>query len=121
MLKKCQNLLADDCGMVHSAEYLFLMTVTTVGMIVGLSTYRDQLVQELGDTGVALEQLDQSYIYTVPGNGGNVVSTYDDNASPPPTDPAGSAPGGITFAAGGSENDAFGTPIIGGENNMFGP
>lgn len=117
------ELLKDDRGVVYSSEYIIMTTIIGIGIIVGITTFRDQLVQEFGDAGVALEQLDQSYIYVVPGPGydpsvpfdpmmpvGFTVSTYDDNAVPPPIDPLNAGPGGILFPAGGSENDAFGTP-----------
>ncbi len=132
MLKRCQRLFADDCGMVHSVEYLFLMTVVTIGMIVGFSTYRDQLVQEFGDVGVALERLDQSYCYRVSGMGVNCDdplgpgdSRYDDKPGDRPEDVAGEAPGSMVINEDlsliGSEKDAFGAPVVGGENNPFGP
>lgn len=104
------KLLNDDRGVIHSSEYIILTTIIAIGIIVGLSTFREQLVQEYGDTGLAIERLDQSFIYSVPGSGGPVVSTYSD--APGALDPVGAAPGGITFTAGGTENDAFGTPLV---------
>ena len=45
---------------------LILMTVlTAMGVIVGLSTYRDHVVQQFGDAAVALRSLRQSYTYEI--------------------------------------------------------
>lgn len=123
-----KRLLHDERGSVQSTEYILMITLLAIGGIVGLATLRDQLAQELADAGVALEQLDQSYVIATPsatydptdpfdtaayiadpGNPANsngfTISTYDDTAFAPPTDPAGSAPGGMAFnaAVAGSE------------------
>ena len=42
-------------------EYLLLCTIVGIGMIVGLATFRNSVVQEFGDLAVALDHLDQSW------------------------------------------------------------
>ena len=123
LFRMLKSLIHNEDGYVQSTEFLLLILIVGFGAIVGLTTFRDQMTQELADTGVALEQLDQSYTYVVPGMGydpsvpfdpmmpvGYTVSAYDDTAFAPPMDLPNLAPAGITFPAGGTENDAFGTP-----------
>ena len=58
MLKRLWN---DSRGETSSAAMLLLVTILGLGAVVGLTSFRDQLVQELGDLGAALESVDQSY------------------------------------------------------------
>jgi hypothetical protein len=51
----------DECGITGAMGVLLLATLLAIGAIVGLSTYRDQVVQEMGDMAVAIESLDQSF------------------------------------------------------------
>lgn len=62
-------------GAIDSGSYLLLITIVGIGMVCGLTTLRDKVAQELGDVASALEQLDQSYSFTV----GTVTSQYPDN------------------------------------------
>lgn len=73
-------------------DLILINSIVVIGMVAGLSTFRDQMVQFFGDTAVALESLDQSYSYTV----GASMSMY---ADPPPTvsDPNLAPPAGIDF------------------------
>lgn len=72
-----RELLKDECGNIHSTEYILMIVLLAIGGVVGLATLRDQVAQELVDVGVAMDQLDQSYSYAVPGMG------YDPNVPPP--------------------------------------
>jgi Flp pilus assembly pilin Flp len=56
-----QQLWNDDLGAVVSAELVLVMTLVVLGMIVGLTTLRDQIVQELGDVALAVASANQSY------------------------------------------------------------
>src|SRR5437016_3454795 len=71
----------DDTATVASAELILIMSIVGIGMIVGLSTYRDQLVLEFTDLGVALANFDQSYSFAaVTGPQSSVAgSVYVDN------------------------------------------
>lgn len=62
-------------GAIDSGGYLLLITIVGIGMVCGLVTFRDKMAQELGDVASALEQIDQSYSFTV----GTVTSQYLDN------------------------------------------
>ena len=55
------SLWRDERGFVASTELILIATIAVIGLIVGLATYRDAIVQEMGDTGAAVGQADQSY------------------------------------------------------------
>lgn len=59
-----QKLLRDDAGFVVSSELVLLGTVTVLGLITGMTTMRDQVVQELGDAADAFSEVNQSYSYS---------------------------------------------------------
>ena len=54
----------DDAGFVVSAELLLVATILVLGMIVGLVSVRDQIVQELGDVAQAFANVNQSYSFS---------------------------------------------------------
>ena len=54
---------ADEAGFVVSTELVLVATTLVVGMLVGLVTVRDQVVQELGDVALAIGNVNQSYVY----------------------------------------------------------
>jgi len=53
----------DDCGAVVSIELILVITILGIGMIVGLTTLRNDVVTELADTAQAVANIDQSYSY----------------------------------------------------------
>ena len=55
------KLWRDECGITGAMGLVLVVTLVAIGAIVGLSTLRDQVVQEMGDMAVALESLDQSF------------------------------------------------------------
>ncbi len=61
MLRK---LWADEAGFIVSAELVLVATILVIGMIVGLTVLRNQVVQELADLGAALGMISQGYEYT---------------------------------------------------------
>jgi hypothetical protein len=63
----------DDLGFVVSAELVLVATILVLGMIVGLVSVRDQVVQEAGDVAAAVSQLVQSYSFS--GITGHTAST----------------------------------------------
>ena len=63
-MKVLMQLWRDDLGFVVSAELVLIGTILVIGMIVGLATVRDQVVQELGDVGLAIGQINQSYSWS---------------------------------------------------------
>lgn len=118
LLTRCWR---DESGSLQSTEYILMMVMLGIGVIVGLVTVRDQLVQELADAGVALEHVDQSFFIAVPGAGfdpnvpfnypdptpGWEIREFDNTAfratqvppNPVPTDDPDLAARGITFPA----------------------
>ncbi len=51
----------DETGTVVSAEIILVITIAGIGMIAGLTTYRDAAVMEMADLATALGQFNQSY------------------------------------------------------------
>lgn len=60
-MKLMKQLLNDEAGFIVSSELVLVATIVVIGMIVGLTTARDQVVQELGDVAIAIGALSQSY------------------------------------------------------------
>lgn len=72
-MKVLTQLWRDDLGFIISAELVLIATILVIGMIVGLVSLRDQVVQELADVGAAFSQLVQSYSFS--GITGHTSST----------------------------------------------
>ena len=53
----------DETGFVVSTELMLVGTVLVIGMLVGLVSVRDQVVQEMGDLAEAASDFDQSYTF----------------------------------------------------------
>jgi hypothetical protein len=70
------QLWRDDLGFVVSSELILIATILVIGMIVGLATVRDQVVQELGDVGLAIGQINQSYSWSaITGHSSSVAGS----------------------------------------------
>ncbi|MHB8901759.1 MAG: hypothetical protein ACYC6Y_23635 [Thermoguttaceae bacterium] len=54
----------DQRGFVVSTDLILIATIVILGTLVGLATFRDQVVQEFGDLAMAISRLNQSYTYT---------------------------------------------------------
>jgi Flp pilus assembly pilin Flp len=78
MLKKLWN---DEAGLVLSAELVFVASILSIGMIVGLSAARDGVTSELGDVGDAITEYNQGWqLAGIVGHGASVAgSQYIDN------------------------------------------
>ncbi len=63
-MKLFRKLWKDEAGFIVSAELVLVATMLVIGMIVGLTVVRNQVVQELGDLGAALGMISQGYEYT---------------------------------------------------------
>jgi len=106
-----QRLGTDTSGIIVTGDYLLLTTIVALGMVVGVASFRNSVVQEFGDISVAMESLDQSYSFTIvnPTGPDLVVNFDEDNYTDPlppvyfdPTgesdgDGAGEPPAGIVF------------------------
>jgi hypothetical protein len=69
-------------GFVVSNELVFLSAIIVIGLIVGMATVRDQVVQEFGDVSVGVGALNQSFSYAgvVAPVGSSPGSQFDDSA-----------------------------------------
>ena len=61
MMPLIRKLWNDDAGFIISAELVLVATIVVIGMIVGLTSVRNQVVQELVDVGQAVGNMSQSY------------------------------------------------------------
>lgn len=69
-----KQLWRDEEGFVVSAELVLVASVAVLAMIVGLATYRDAIIDELGDSAHAVNALDQSYAVEI-GDSANTDAT----------------------------------------------
>jgi len=72
-MKVWHRLWRGDEGFVVSAELVLIATVLVIGLLVGLVTIRDQVVQELADVADAISEVDQSFSFS--GVTGHASST----------------------------------------------
>lgn len=63
-MSKFVALLRDDRGFVVSAELVLVATIVVIGLITGLVTVRDQVIQELADVADAISEINQSYSWS---------------------------------------------------------
>jgi Flp pilus assembly pilin Flp len=114
------RLCRDDAGMVQASSYILIVVLVGIGMVAGLTTFRDQVVQEFGDIADSIESLDQSFSFTIVDPNNVVIKTvvFDENNPPAPVPgpafPAatsesgaagsGSPPAGLAFVAATNEN-----------------
>ena len=96
-----RKLWTDDAGFIVSAELVMVATIVVIGLIVGLTSVRNQVVQELVDVGQAIGSMSQSYAFTGTrkcelgwSDGSNYLDKIDFCQAP--NQVAGSEPGGIT-------------------------
>lgn len=102
------RLRQDDAGMVQASSYILIVVLIGIGMVVGLGTFRDQVVQEFGDIAVSLESLDQSFSFTIVDPNNNTIKNvvFDENNPPAPV-------AGPAFPAATPETNGAGTPPAG--------
>jgi len=94
------TLYDDELGSVYSTEMILTTVLVVFGGIAGLTSYRDAISQELGDTAVALDAIDQSFSYTITTGAGPVLRSNSDTRTFPAVtaDQANTAPAGIDLA-----------------------
>jgi hypothetical protein len=86
----------DDQGTIVSAEIILVLTIAGIGMLAGLTTYRDQVTLELADLGTAIGQFNHTYSIAGVNVAGASIATsvfddlpdFCDDTSSDPTDPA---------------------------------
>lgn len=107
-----RKLWNDEAGFIVSADLILISTILVIGVLVGLVTLRDQVVQELGDLATAVGNLNQSYSFagatiTFDGStftvaGSSFADKTDLGEGPGDegsnTDPPGAAPAGINLS-----------------------
>jgi hypothetical protein len=103
----------DEAGSIDLGAYLLVVTIVGIGIIVGLTTVRDQIVQEFGDLSLALENIKQSYSVTI--NGTTSIFVDDDGGDDPggadddnPADQPDAEPAGISVQQPAIEESAGG-------------
>lgn len=80
-MKTLKSLWNDEAGFIVSTELVLIATILVLGMIVGLTTLRNDVVAELADVAGAIGDLSQDYHYSgVLGHSSwTNGSTYQDN------------------------------------------
>ncbi len=96
-MKTSLALYRDETGSVYSMEVVLGTLIVAFGVIAGFTSYRDAISQELGDTAVALENIDQSYSYDLRNGAGVVISTSMYSDSTTLVDLPGEAPAGLVL------------------------
>ena len=120
MKKAWQHIVLDERAAILSIEMILVATIVVIGLIVGVSSLRDSIVQEMGDAAAGVAALDHSYEFNE-----LVISTQMDtvhssfylpgsfyldapNAGEPAIlDPSGGPPICIDIDAGLIENESF--------------
>ncbi len=98
-------------GIIITSEFVVLSVLLMLGVIVGATTYRDQLMQEFGDAAISVSAVNQSYSYagTVRDVGFSAGGEYVDNSDfcdELNVDPIDAAPGCIVIDAPPSNEQA---------------
>ena len=116
-----RKLWADEGGFIVSAELVLVATMLVIGMIVGLTVLRNQVVQELGDLAMAIGMISQGYWYPgVEKDDGSIFaqtdgSNYEDaldacQTATGSTDSPGEPPAGISVTSPIPNNTAIHVP-----------
>ncbi|MEC8801220.1 MAG: hypothetical protein VXX55_10700 [Planctomycetota bacterium] len=105
------RLIRDERGSVAAMSTPFLTVMLGLGVIGGLVVVRDHLVQEFGDFGVALDNLDQSFLYHIEDCDGCVITAEYTDDSATLQDPVDAAPACLVIdSAPGEEDGSAPTP-----------
>ena len=105
------RLIRDERGSVAAMSTLFLTVMLGLGVIGGLVVVRDHLVQEFGDFGVALDNLDQSFLYYIEVCDDCVITAEYTDDSATLQDPVDAAPACLVIdSAPGEEDGSAPTP-----------
>ena len=71
------RLWSDEAGFIVSTELALIATILVIGLIVGLTSIRDQVVQELADIAGMVSQLNQSYSFSaITGHHSSTAGSY---------------------------------------------
>jgi hypothetical protein len=96
------RLLNDEAGFVVSSELALIATILVIGLVVGLVSVRDAILQELGDVAGSIGNINQTYSYTgVTGHSASTsgsLRTDSTDRCDVVTDPAGTEPACMSVA-----------------------
>jgi hypothetical protein len=89
------QLWSDDLAFIVSSELVLVATIMVIGMLVGLTSVRDQIVHEVKDVAAGLSKSVQSYSFagitghtaTTPGSEFNDVGDFCDQGEISACDP----------------------------------
>lgn len=76
-----RQLWQDEAGVIVSSEIIIIMMLLVFGLIAGLVSFRDAVAQELADTGLMVNALDQSFTFTGNSNVDDAATTAATPAS----------------------------------------
>ncbi len=62
-MRLLKQLYRDESGVIASVDMILLCVLLGLGVLVGIVSLRNQIVQEFGDMATAIGRLDQSYSY----------------------------------------------------------
>lgn len=98
-----RKLYGDTHGVAISTEMILLMMILIFGVIAGNVSLRDAVNQEAADTGLAINNINQSYSYagnTIVGVGTVAGSEFaDESDENDGTDTTGEEPAGLSLEA----------------------
>ena len=63
MKKLALRLWRDEAGYVVSTEAVLVSAIVLMGLITGLTTFRNEIASELADAGAAIGSINQTYSY----------------------------------------------------------
>lgn len=100
-MRMLHRIWKDEAGFVVSTELILIATILVIGLIVGLATVRDQVVQELGDLATAIGNVNQSYWYDgvtgcTAATAGSMFEDNTDFCDAQGLDPVDAEPSGIS-------------------------
>ncbi len=106
-----RQLWKDEAGFIVSADLILVSSILVLGMMVGLVSIRDQIIQELGDVSMAFAGLRQDYDWDgITGHTSSVAGSVFQDATDfcdAVGDPAGLEPGGIFVRQGAMPERPF--------------
>jgi len=76
MLLMLRQFWSDDRAFVVSSELVIVATIIVIGMLIGLVTVRDQVVQELADVAAAVSRTEQGFSFSgVTGHSSSIAGS----------------------------------------------
>ena len=85
----------DEHGNMEAVGYIFMAAIVAMGVLTGLSTFRNEVIQGLGDLSDAMQTVNQSYTVSMTFaqiGGGTTVKAYGFTDTVPAAPIAGNPP-----------------------------